>query len=282
MKKNLSTILLIFVFLIGLSLLLYPTVSDYYNSLYQSRAVADYSAKVSVLNQDEYEKILEDAQCYNQKLAQRSAISFVMSEEENVEYESLLNVTDVMSYIEIPSIRCTLSIYHGISESVLEVGVGHVAGSALPVGGESTHCVLSGHRGLPAAKLFTDLDKLVEGDIFILRTLDETLTYEVDQICIVEPDDVSALEIVPGEDYCTLVTCTPYGVNTQRLLVRGHRVENMENSSSIRVTADAIQIEPILVAPFVAIPIFGIMLIWVFRKPSYKKSVQTGKDDKEI
>ena len=256
MKKKQSNYLLLVGFLIGLGFLLYPTASDYYNSLHQSRAVADYSAQVSNLKEDEYQELLQQANLYNQKLAQRSTMSFVLSEQENEEYQALLNVTQVMSYIEIPSIRCVLPVYHGTSDAVLEAGVGHIAGSSLPVGGESTHCVLSGHRGLPSAKLFSDLDKLIEGDIFVLKTLNETLTYEVDQIRIVEPEDVSELGIVPGKDYCTLVTCTPYGINTHRLLVRGHRIANISDSGDLYITGDAVQIEPMLVAPFAAVPIF--------------------------
>lgn len=270
MEKKSSSILLIIVLFAGLSLLLYPTISDYYNSLYQSRAVADYSAQISDMDHDKYEKVLEAAHRYNEKLAQQPETVFVLSENEIEEYESILNVTEVMSCIEIPSISCTLPIYHGINDSVLEAGIGHIAGSSLPVGGKSSHCVLSGHRGLPSAKLFSDLDKVVEGDIFVIRTLNEILTYEVDQIRIVEPDDISELVIVPDEDYCTLVTCTPYGINTQRLLVRGHRIENVEDSGDVRVTADAIQIEPLVVSPFAAIPIFFIMLVWVSRKPDHK------------
>lgn len=270
MKKKRSNYLLLVGFLIGLGFLLYPTASDYYNSLHQSRAVADYSAQVSNLKEDEYQELLQQANLYNQKLAQRSTMSFVLSEQENEEYQALLNVTQVMSYIEIPSIRCVLPVYHGTSDAVLEAGVGHIAGSSLPVGGESTHCVLSGHRGLPSAKLFSDLDKLIEGDIFVLKTLNETLTYEVDQIRIVEPEDVSELGIVPGKDYCTLVTCTPYGINTHRLLVRGHRIANISDSGDLYITGDAIQIEPMLVAPFAAVPIFLIMLAWVMRKPGGK------------
>jgi sortase A len=157
--------------------------------------------------------------------------------------------------------------------------VGHIAGSSLPVGGESTHCVLSGHRGLPSAKLFTNLDDLVVGDVFVLRTLNETLTYEVDQIRIVEPDDISELKIIEGEDLCTLVTCTPYGVNTQRLLVRGHRIENLKSSSSIRVTADAVQVEPVIVAPFAAVPILAVMLFWVLHSPKRNRARKRRKDD---
>ena len=168
-----------------------------------------------------------------------------------------------MGYVEIPEINCSLPIYHGTEESVLQIAVGHIEWSSLPVGGESSHCVISGHRGLPSAKLFTNLDKLVVGDTFLFRVLDETLTYEVDQILIVEPQEVSALTIREGEDLCTLVTCTPYGINTHRLLVRGHRVENAETARTIRVTADAMQVEPLIVAPMVAAPMLAVLLIWV-------------------
>ena len=176
-----------------------------------------------------------------------------------------------MSYIEIPSIDCSLPIYHGTDEGVLQKAIGHIPGSSLPVGGKSTHCVLSGHRGLPSAKLFTDLDQLKEGDTFLLRTLDETLTYQVDQILIVEPDELEALQIEEGEDLCTLVTCTPYGVNSHRLLVRGHRIANQADASSIRVTADAVQIDPILVAPVVGVPILVILLIGLLARTRKKR-----------
>ena len=169
----------------------------------------------------------------------------------------------MMGYITIPEIRCKLPIYHGVEDSVLQVGIGHIEGSSLPVGGKGTHCVLSGHRGLPSAKLFTDLDKLEKGDIFLLHIYDKVLTYEIDQISIVEPEDYGLLEIEDGKDLCTLLTCTPYGINTHRLLVRGHRVETKASASAIRVTADAIQIEPKLVAPAVAVPILVVLLIWV-------------------
>lgn len=265
MKNKLCNVLLIAVLLVGLALLLYPTISDYYNSLNQSRAVASYIEQMNGISGNEYSEMLESAHRYNQKLAQRPVTSFVLSDDDLNEYNSVMNVTDVMSYIEIPVIHCVLPIYHGVEEKVLNAGVGHIPGSSLPIGGESTHCVLSGHRGLPAAKLFTDLDKVAEGDIFILQTLKETLTYEVDQIRIVEPNELSTLEIISGKDYCTLVTCTPYGINTQRLLVRGVRIDNLKDARS--VTADAVQIAPMLVAPFAAIPFLLVMLIWVFSKP---------------
>ena len=262
MRKHLSTIVLLFILFIGLSLLLYPSVSDYWNSLHQTRAIATYAENVAKLDNNQYDQLWEEARAYNEALCFRSN-PYYLSEEQKAEYESLLDVSGlgVMGYIEIPEIDVSLPIYHGTEESVLQVAVGHLDWSSLPVGGESTHCVLSGHRGLPSARLFTNLDKLREGDTFLLRVLDEVLTYEVDQILIVEPQETAALQIEEGKDYCTLVTCTPYGVNTHRLLVRGHRVENMEQARTIRVTADAVQIEPLLVAPIVAIPMLLILLV---------------------
>lgn len=276
-KKHLSTIILVIIFLIGLSLLLYPTLSDYWNSLHQSRAIANYAGQVAALDNDTYERMWEEARNYNKSLVNK-ADRYILSDEEKEEYESLLNVADngVIGYIEIPKISCSLPVYHGTDEAVLQIAVGHIAGSSLPVGGESTHCILSGHRGLPSAKLFTNLDKLIEGDTFLLRVLDETLTYEVDRILIVEPDDLSGLTIEEGKDYCTLVTCTPYGINTHRLLVRGHRIENEAEAGSVRVTADAMQIEPVLVAPFMAVPLLILLLIALFA-PNRRNSARKGR-----
>lgn len=264
LKKNFSSIILTLIFLLGLSLLLYPSFSDYWNSLHQSRAIASYAEQVTEIEDNQYEEMLTAASEYNQRLSQRDN-RWKLSDEEYVEYESLLNVggTGILGYIEIPVIEVSLSIYHGVDEAVLQIAVGHIEGTSLPIGGESTHSVLSGHRGLPSAKLFTNLDKLVVGDVFMIRVLDETITYEVDQIRIVEPDDLSALEILEGEDLCTLVTCTPYGINSHRLLIRGHRVANMEEAKTIRVTADAIQIDPVMVAPIVAAPILLVLLFWI-------------------
>lgn len=272
MKKHLSTILLLLVFLIGLSLLLYPTVSDYWNSLHQSRAIATYAEQVAEIDNDLYDRLWSDAEAYNQTLLDKPD-RFLLSEEEQTEYESMLNISGsgILGYIEIPSIKCSLPIYHGTDEAVLQIAVGHIEGTSLPVGGEGTHSVLSGHRGLPSAKLFTDLDQLVVGDTFLLRVLDETLTYEVDQILIVEPHELDALAMEEGRDYCTLVTCTPYGVNTHRLLVRGHRVENQAEAQTIRVTADALQIEPVIVAPLVAVPMLLVLLLVVLFSGNKKK-----------
>lgn len=280
-KGNFITICLILVLLAGVSLLLYPTVSDYWNSFHQSQAIASYAENVANLDDADYEKLWADAQAYNQLLAEKEQ-HFDITDEEKKEYESLLNVSGsgMMGYIEIPTLKCSLPIYHGTDETILQIAIGHLEWSSLPVGGESTHCVLSGHRGLPSAKLFTNLDRLQTGDIFMLRVLDEVLTYEVDQILIVEPQETGALRIVEGEDYCTLVTCTPYGINTHRLLVRGHRIENIEEAKTIRVTADAMQIEPLIVAPVVAIPILLFVMILLFM-PKRSQKKHGGDDDEE-
>ncbi len=276
MKSKVVTFILVAAFLAGVSLLLYPTVSDYWNSLHASRAVAGYAEEVSEMDDNRYEEILSAAREYNQSLLSRDG-SFSLDDEMREQYDQVLNVSGngIMGYIEIPTIKLSLPIYHGTDDSVLQIAVGHLEWSSLPVGGESTHCVLSGHRGLPSAKLFTNLDQLVEGDTFVIRVLDEVLTYEVDKILIVEPNEVDSLVIEEGQDLCTLVTCTPYGVNSHRLLVRGHRVENKDNADAIRVTSDAIQIEPLLVAPVVAMPMLLVLLILLLttgRKKKLKKA----------
>ena len=285
-KSNFTTVILILVMIAGLSLLLYPSVSDYWNSFHQTQAIASYAEEVSGLNEVEYDKLWAEAQEYNEKLAKQDSI-FMLPEAQKKEYTKLLDIsgTGIMGYIEIPSIRCSLPIYHGTEESALQIAVGHLEWSSLPVGGESTHCVLSGHRGLPSAKLFTNLDQLKEGDVFMLRVLDEVLTYEVDQILIVEPQETGALTIEAGKDLCTLVTCTPYGINTHRLLVRGHRIENLEDANSIHVTADAMQIEPLIVAPVLAVPVLLLLLIAVMlpgggkAKSRRKKAMKEGKEN---
>lgn len=282
MKKknnNWTTVFLVLLLLAGVSLLLYPSLSDYWNSMHQTRAIASYAETVSQLDTAQYDEMWKAAQDYNRSLAQRET-AFALTDEQKAAYESLLDVSGlgVMGYIEIPEIDCSLPIYHGTEESVLQVAVGHLEWSNLPVGGEGTHCVLSGHRGLPSAKLFTNLDKLAVGDTFLLRVLDEVLTYEVDQILIVEPEQVDALGIVPGEDYCTLVTCTPYGINTHRLLVRGHRVENTPEATRMHVTADATQFDPLLVAPVLAIPVL-LLLLMILLVPKRRRKSREDKND---
>lgn len=261
MKKHISTILLILILLVGLSLLLYPTVSDYWNSLHQSRAIADYNDAVSNMTVVDDQSLWIQAESYNRQLL--TVLNPLQNHDQISGYNDVLAITDTgqIGYITIPSINVELPIYHGTSDGTLTKAVGHLQGSSLPVGGEGTHCVLSGHRGLPSAKLFTDLDRLNVGDTFMLYVLNEILTYEVDQILIVEPTDTDALQIQPGEDLCTLVTCTPYGINTHRLLVRGHRVENASQTTGGRVTSDAVQVEPIIVAPLLALPVLLMLLV---------------------
>ena len=270
-KENFLTNSLIFILIIGLSLLLYPTVSDYWNSFHQSEAVAGYVQNVQDMSQDKKDKMLADAKAYNQTLAKGVMPDLNLSNAEKSVYNKTLDVTGtgIMAYVEIPKINMTLPIYHGTDDAILQVAVGHIPGTSLPVGGKGTHAVISGHRGLPSAKLFTDIDRLVDGDTFMIQVLDETLTYEVDQILTVLPDDVSALAIDPNQDYVTLVTCTPYGVNSHRLLVRGHRIPNKIKNA--RVISEASRVEPLLVAPILAIFIFILLLlvIAVYRKLRY-------------
>ncbi len=270
MKKGLSTFLLIFVFLIGLAVLLYPTVSDYVNSKNQSQAIADYDSALLEYTPEDYSAVFAIAQTYNASL---NASSDGFHNPETVTgYNNVLDITGsgIMGYVSIPKISVSLPIYHGTSEGVLGVAVGHLEGTSLPIGGESTHSVLSAHRGLPSAKLFTDLDELAIGDVFTLKIVDKTLTYRVDQILIVLPHETQNLQVVDGEDYCTLMTCTPYGINTHRLLVRGTRIENIEdNTPTIYVEEEAEQIEAFIVAPVIAAVILACLLTVVLVK--YRK-----------
>ncbi len=282
MKNKLTTILLFIVFLAGLSLLLYPAISDYWNSFTQSKAIASYAEDVANMDKAEYDEILNAAVNYNKSLLERGN-TYSLTKENEKEYRALLNISGngIMGYVEIPSIGCSLPIYHGTSESILQTAIGHIDWTSLPVGGLSTHCVISGHRGLPSAKLFTDLDELAEGDIFMIRVLNEVLTYKVDKISIVNPDETEGLQIQYNKDYCTMVTCTPYGINTHRLLVRGQRIDNLEESSVIRVTSDAIQIDPMIVAPIALVPILMIFMIILFLSDN-SRSAKHEKKNKSI
>ena len=261
-KGTFSTIILFLVLVTGLSLLLYPSFSNYWNSKHASHAIAAYAENVANMDVNKYESLWNDAIAYNERIQNRDN-PYVVTEEEKEQYYDLLSPSGdgILGYIEIPALSVYLPIYHGTSESVLQIAVGHIEWTSLPTGGSGTHCALSGHRGLPSAKLFTDLDDLVIGDRFMMQILGETLTYEVDQILIVEPEDSTALLIEEGKDLCTLVTCTPYGINSHRLLVRGHRVANDAESVVVRVTSDAIQVEPLIIAVFIGVPILFAMLI---------------------
>lgn len=271
MKNHRSTILLILILLIGLSLMLYPSFADWWNSFHSSRAIASYVEQVANIDDAQYEELWDAAWDYNQSLLHRPN-DFLLSDEQQEIYKSLLDFGDngIMGYIEIPMIDVMLPIYHGTKESVLQIAVGHLDWTSLPVGGAGSHCVVSGHRGLPSARLFTDLDKLKVGDVFMLHVLNEILTYEIDQILIVEPQDTDPLLIEPGKDLCTMITCTPYGINSHRMLVRGHRIESQEEQKVIRITADAVRIEPLMVAPIVAVPILLVLLI-ILLLPKQKK-----------
>ena len=263
MRKQLGNIILTVILFIGIGLLVYPTFSDWWNSFHQTRAIAGYSAAVANMDKEEFDRMWAEAEAFNSYLANTPG-RFSLSEAEVQTYNSILDVTGtgIMGYIDIPSIKVSLPIYHGTDEAILQIAIGHIIGTSFPIGGEGAHCAVSGHRGLPSAKLFTDIDQLQAGDKFLLQVLDRTLTYEVDQIRIVLPQELQDLEIDPYQDYCTLITCTPYGVNTHRLLVRGHRVDN-DVTDVARVTADAMRFEPVIVAPLVAAPILFILLIYL-------------------
>lgn len=275
MKKHLSTILLVLVFIAGLAILLYPTISDYWNSRVQSRAIVDYATAISTLTQEDHTERFAQADAYNAALRE---VAFPMmyyaqldEREDLVPYRDILNVdgNGIMGVLDIPSIGVQLPVYHGTSDEVLNVAVGHVEGTSVPVGGESTHSVLSAHRGLPSAKLFSDLDDVMVGDQFTITVLDRILTYEVDQILIVLPNEVDSLYVTEGEDFCTLITCTPYGINTHRLLVRGHRVETVLEKPPVYVPADAKMIDALLVTPLIAAPMLLALLVFLLVK--YRK-----------
>ena len=263
MRKHLVTIIIIAVFLVGLSVLLYPYVADFFNARSQSRAVASYHEAISSMSDQDLTGLWETAHEYNEALRKKQN-RFVSTDEEHEAYNNVLNVTTagIMGTLEIDLIDVRLPIYHGTSEGVLQVGIGHFEGSSLPIGGIGTHAVITGHRGLPSSTLLTNLDRMEIGDTFVLYVLNESLWYEVDQILVVEPDDLSALDIDPEMDYCTLITCTPYGINSHRMLVRGHRIDSPETgavvSTVVRTEADRVNV--ILPMLLVLVPVFVILL----------------------
>ncbi|WP_164174451.1 class C sortase [Ruminococcus flavefaciens] len=275
MKKHFFSIAILIMFIVGLSVLLYPAISDYLNSKHASKVISEYNDKLSVSSEEEIEAVFKKAEDYNKRLHDSPSAFFEPSLVSG--YKDTLDITGtgIMGYIDIDRINVELPIYHGISKELLQVGVGHLTGTSLPVGGESTHCVLSGHRGLPSAKLFTDLDELEIGDTFTITILDRRFTYEVDQIKTVLPEEFDDLRIADGKDYCTLLTCTPYGINTHRLLVRGVRTENTEEKKiGVFVKNEAFRIDPLIVAPIAAVPLLIITftLIFISDKRQRKKT----------
>lgn len=274
MQSRKTTIILIISFFIGLSLLLYPSISNYWNSRTQSEAIIDYESMLAAFKPEDYTPMFLQAEEYNRQLA---ALGLPMLEHVQIEdlYWKTLDVsgTGMMGYLTIPKINQELPLYHGTSEAVLSTAAGHVQGSSLPVGGENTHCVVSAHRGLPTAVLFTHLDRMEVGDVFTFTILDRVLTYEVDQIRIVEPDDITLIQIEPGKDYCTLLTCTPYGINTHRLLVRAHQIDASQKSS-IYVANEAYRVDPLIVMPIAAMPFIFIWLFYVLFVPVTKEDLE--------
>ena len=277
MKKKwmsrLMTLLIVVVFVAGLSFLLYPTVSNLWNQAHQSRAIATYTEQVEKLDDSSNKEMLKAARKYNKELLKK-ADHWKLSKKDKKKYESLLDVsgTGIMGYIEIPKIDCSLPVYHGTDEGALQIAIGHLEGSSLPVGGKSSHCVLSGHRGLPSARLFTDLDQMEEGDTFILNILGHKLAYEVDQIKVVLPEEMSDLEIQEGKDLCTLVTCTPYGINTHRLLVRGHRVKYVETKvqEQKEVSKSKTDIRPVIAGAAAGAVVLFIIIFAVRRRRKHR------------
>ncbi len=283
-SHRVSNTILVLILLAGIAIAAYPAFSDYWNSMHQTRAIQSYAERVAELDNEAYTAVWEAALDYNRRLAE-DPNPWAMEDEDIEDYERQLNVdgTGNMGFISIPKIDVNLPLYHGTSDAVLQTSIGHIDGTSLPAGSVhpdpddfskveyASHSVLSGHRGLPSAKLFSDLDAMEVGDVFYLTILDQTLTYQVDKISVILPEDSSELSLFPGKDYCTLMTCTPYGINTHRLLVRGVRVENDKELLDVRVTADALKVEPLYVVPFIAAPVLLLLILWVVLFPGKKK-----------
>lgn len=280
MRKHKTVIFLTIGFLVGICILLYPAFSNYWNSKTQSRAITNYESVLDNLDEKEYDAVFERANAYNKALYETN---YPLVDYKKVPgYHETLSITenDMIGYLKINRIGVELPIYHGTSEAVLNKGVGHLEGSSLPIGGENTHCVMSAHRGLPSAKLFTNLDRMELGDTFQITVLNKVLTYQVDFIKIIEPNDLSDLQIIEGGDYCTLFTCTPYGINTHRLLVRGVRIETIKEKPIIYVSNEAFRIEPLMVTPAVAAPMLLVLLIHLLVK--YREPPQAAKQKKKV
>lgn len=272
MQSRKVTIVLLISFFIGLSVLLYPAISSFWNSKTQSEAIVDYEAILANYKPEDYSALFEAADLYNREIA-KLEYPFMYHGQIPGYWETLnISGTGMMGYVTIKKINQELPVYHGTGDEVLSIAAGHYQGSSLPVGGETTHSVVSAHRGLPTALLFTHLDRMEIGDTFYFTILDRTITYEVDQIRIVEPDDTSLIEIEEGKDYCTLLTCTPYGINTQRLLIRGHQID-ANQKQHIYIANEAYRVDSLIVMPIVALPIIAVLMVYVMFAPVKKESL---------
>lgn len=265
MKKRKTTRIMVLFFFIGLLILFYPTLSNYYNEKNQSKSIYTYESIIDKYDEEKYQILKEEAMSYNKKLSSLKEPLLTYKSLKN--YKKILNVNNegMMGYLTIDKIKVELPIYHGTSSSVLNSAVGHLEGTSLPVGGKGTHSVLSAHRGLPSAKLFSELDRLEIGDTFKITILNEVHIYEVDKIAIVKPSNSSSLKIDKNNDYVTLLTCTPYGINTHRLLVRGKRV--LKETKKVYITTEGFKINKLLVIPIIAVPIILLLLLLTLIKP---------------
>ena len=290
MKKKISAILFGLLFLVGFGILVYPTVSNQWNTYRQSQLISNYQSVVQDMKPEDFTQEWERAEAFNATITQNNLYSDVFGESttdlQSTEYWKVLNEAGdgIMGYLSIPKINIKLAIYHGTADDVLQTGVGHLNGTKLPIGGESTHCVVAAHRGLPSAKLFTDIDQLRNGDKFYIHVLDQILAYEVDQILVVEPEDTAALAVEEGEDLVTLLTCTPYGVNTQRLLVRGHRVDYVADEVAAEQTPlSGISLHTnYLLWVIVGILITGVFILILFiREKRFRKKAAREKEAEE-
>ncbi len=271
MRDRLTYAVLILVFLVGLLAVLYPSLADYHNSKVQTQAIGNYESVLSNMSKEDYTALFEAADEYNRQLAKITQPFMNYKQVEG--YNDILNVggNGIIGYVSIDKISVEIPIYHGTSKAVLSVAAGHLEGSSLPVGGSTTHAAISAHRGLPSAKLFTNLDKVDIGDTFTITVLDRVLTYQVDSVLIVNPNEMDSLYVTQDEDHCTLITCTPYGINTHRLLVRGTRIETVKEKPPIFVKNEAFIIDPIIVTPIVAIPMLLMLLVFVLIRYRKKK-----------
>ncbi len=280
LRKHIITIILLVILTAGFGLIMYPTISDWWNSMHMSRAISTYIDTVNEMDTEDSERLFQEARDYNEHLRSLSD-HWHLSDEEIVRYNQVLDVdgTGVMGYLTVPKIDVRLPIYHGTEEAVLQRAIGHLEGSSLPVGGKGSHCVVSGHRGLPGARLLTDLDQMQIGDTFYLTVLNRTLTYEVDQITVVLPSEMDALSIEPDQDYVTLVTCTPYGINTHRMLVRGHRIANPQGAAE--ASSEAFQIAVKQVVPIALIPTAVLLILIGLFLPGSRVRLKSMADVRE-